>query len=113
MHDYKKNILNIDSMKPNLLFSSCGVGAHSKDILHLLVAHEHNVTRNIPSESFAAGRAGEGTAVSPELGEGVDFCDGETVLDGRVLDFLLVPEGNHGWELLEKFGFGVTSCRIC
>lgn len=55
----EKAFLNIDSMKPNLLLSSRGVGAHSKYILHLLVAHEQDVTRNVPPYSLAAGRAGE------------------------------------------------------
>lgn len=84
-------------MKPDFLLSSRGVGAHGKDILHLLVAHEHDVSGNVPPESFAAGRASEGTTVSPELGESVDLSNGETILDGGVLDFRLVFEANHGW----------------
>lgn len=98
-------------MQPNLLLSACGVGAHGKDILHLLVAHKHDVTSNIPPDPLAAGRTGEGPTVRPKLGKGVYLGDGEAVLNRCVFDFRLVAVGYHGWELREEFGLGVTGCE--
>lgn len=60
-------------MHPDLLLGARAVGAHAQDVLHLRVAHEHDVARDEEPDALAAGRAGQAAAVSPHLLEIADL----------------------------------------
>lgn len=103
--------LLVDAMLPDLLLSSCGVGARAQDSLHLLDTCKHDLPSNEPPNTFVAGWASQTALVCPELVEILDALHGECEVHLKRLLNLHLIETDHGRELIEEGAVEVTGVQ--